>query len=394
MLPLFIVLSALAGLSVLVTALVNAATGVICIGVVFIVNMWMYYRRARHISARVPDLRVLSRMLEVSPGIASTGHPQRRPLRGAYRVLLTGAPGPVASVATDIVEMLLLYLKIFFLVDLLAYERITADIRQHCERYRGVYKTVGTADANLALASFRERTGNLCDAEILAPNSDAPWLAVRDGFHPLVADAVANSFVLRKPGAMVTGTNMAGKSTFLRTIGVNLILAQTAGFAFAGSYSGRALRVMSSIDKGDHLAEGRSFYYDEADRIFRMMEEVDSEVPALLLIDELLSGTNSLERESASIAILEYLAGQNALTVAATHDVAIARSVSNRYAVHFFTDHADENGLSFDYRLKKGIVETRNAIKLLRLIGYPDDVIRSAMARTEGGRTPAVNGRS
>jgi DNA mismatch repair ATPase MutS len=114
-----------------------------------------------------------------------------------------------------------------------------------------------------------------------------------------------------------------------------------------------------------------------------MINQVDSEVPALLLIDELLSGTNSLERESASVAILHYLNQHNALTVAATHDVTVARGVGDVYGQHFFTDGADENGLTFDYRIQAGVVETRNAIKLLRLIGYPEDVISEALSRTE-----------
>jgi len=111
----------------------------------------------------------------------------------------------------------------------------------------------------------------------------------------------------------------------------------------------------------------------------RMIESLDENTPVLLLIDELLSGTNSLERESASVAILDYLSQHNALTIAATHDVTIARRLDDRYAVHYFTDRATDTGLSFDYLIRPGIVQTRNAIKLLSLIGYPREVIASAL---------------
>lgn len=172
---------------------------------------------------------------------------------------------------------------------------------------------------------------------------------------------------------------MAGKSTFLRSVGVNALLAQTIGACFAERYTGSRYLVMTSIEKRDALEEGKSFYYAEAERIFRMIESVDDETPVLLLIDELLSGTNSLERESASVAILHYLSEHNALTVAATHDVTIARRLEELYAAYYFTDHATDTGLSFDYKIRPGIVKTRNAIRLLSLIGYPQEVIDSAL---------------
>lgn len=204
-----------------------------------------------------------------------------------------------------------------------------------------------------------------------------------DVYHPLIKEPVANSIRLTLPGAVVTGTNMAGKSTLLRTVGLNVILAQTINACFASSYRGGRFLVMSSIDKKDDLAEGKSFYYNEAERIYRMIERVGGDTPALLLIDELLAGTNSLERESASVAILTFLARARALSLAATHDVTIARRLEGSYALHFFTDHATGSGLSFDYRIRPGIVDTRNAIKLLSLIGYPQDVIDAAMADAE-----------
>lgn len=99
----------------------------------------------------------------------------------------------------------------------------------------------------------------------------------------------------------------------------------------------------------------------------------------MLLIDELLAGTNSLERESASVAIFDYLSRRSTLTVAATHDVTIARTLQDLYSVHYFTDRATASGLSFDYVIRPGIVRTRNAIRLLSLIGYPQEVIDSAL---------------
>ncbi|MFW5688286.1 MAG: MutS-related protein [Spirochaetota bacterium] len=382
--PLFVGMSAFSIVSLLVAIFANVALGLIAGFAAFAANMWLYYRKARHLSLDIPALRVLSRMIDAARGLDWYGLPglNRRTngVKRAFRWLLTGAPSPSPTFSGDMTEMLLLYIKIFFQIDLIAYNRIVSYVDRNRDAFRALYQGIGSIDALYALASYRARRKRTCTAE-----AGAGATVYLDGaYHPLVAKAIPNSIDLAMPGAIVTGTNMAGKSTFLRMVGVNVLFAQTAGYAFAKEYRAPRFRLMSSIEKRDDLAEGKSFYYDEAERIYTMIEEVGAETPALLLIDELLSGTNSLERESASIAILHYLADRNALTVAATHDVTIARGVADRYALHYFTDSADESGLSFDYKIHDGVVQTRNAIKLLRLIGYPEDVIESALERTHG----------
>jgi hypothetical protein len=384
LLPLFVTMSALALLSIAFTVFINPTFGFLLIIAVFFTNMWIYYRKARHLSGLIPALRVLSRMIAASDslGVRQELIATARRVRGPLKWLLTGAPSPTMSVTGDISEAILLYIKIFFQVDLIAYERAIEQVRSDLTSYQELYQEIGLLDVAFALSSFRARETKVCDAQITAGGQNAPEAHAVNTYHPLLEEAVPNSVSLRRPGAIVTGTNMAGKSTFLRTIGINVLLAQTAGFAFAEDYSGSRFRLVSSINKRDDLAQGKSFYYDEAERIYRMIEEVGTGQPTLLLIDELLAGTNSLERESASMAILHYLAGRNAVTVAATHDVNIARGVADRYALYYFTDHADEKGLSFDYHLHEGVVGTRNAIRLLRLIGYPEDIIRAALERT------------
>lgn len=387
MAPVFVGLGIMAVSAIIVAAAWNLTLGIIGIVISFFTNMWFYYNRARHLSVYIPALRIMVRMIEAASLLPWEGL-ERLPAKvaAAKRAsawLLTGAPSPSPTFSGDITEVVLLYIKIYFQVDLIAYNRIAATIKRHREVFREIYQGVGQVDALLALASYRSRRKRTCTAEIAA-ESRAMELTMDGAYHPLISRAIPNAVSLRSPGAIVTGTNMAGKSTFLRTVGINVLFAQTAGYAFARAYQAPAFRIMSSIEKSDDLEEGKSFYYDEAERIYLMIQETKGAEPLLLLIDELLSGTNSLERESASVAILRYLAGHQALTIAATHDVAIANGVGDQYALHYFTDSADENGLTFDYKIHEGVVETRNAIKLLRLIGYPEDVIDSALEATQG----------
>lgn len=378
----FLLMTVLAAAALIVALFVNPSIGLVAVGVLFIANMWLYFRKVRYISSFIPALRVLGRMINVCetlPGLEQYAE-QASEARGALKWLLTGAPNPVPTPGADITEVLLLYLKIYFLIDLLAYDRIVEHLIRNREAFRTLYRKIGALDAEYALASYRARRGRVCDA-VLSEKQDgvSVMLEIDDGYHPHLAKPVPNSVTLTRPGTIVTGTNMAGKSTFLRMVGINVLLAQTAGYAFASGYQGCRFRVLSSIEKKDSLAEGKSFYYDEAERIFTMIEQVQTTVPTLLLIDELLSGTNSVERVSASVAIFRYLADRNALTIAATHAVDVAHRMRDRYAVFYFTDDADSNGLIFDYHIKEGVVATRNAIKLLELIGYPDEVIQDAL---------------
>ncbi|MFW6292809.1 MAG: MutS-related protein [Spirochaetota bacterium] len=381
--PLFIGMCLFSIGAIVTTAAFDLTMGIIAIVVAFFSNMWIYYRKARHLSVHIPALRVLSRMTEASKRLDWYGLPEARKHTGgakrAYAWLLTGAPSPSPTLSGDITEVVFLYLKMFFQIDLIAYNRIVRTIAKNEEAYRSLYQGIGSIDALFALASYRARRRRTCTAA-------ASDRAIRlDGaYHPLIGKAVPNTVALDPPGAIVTGTNMAGKSTFLRMVGINVLFAQTTGYAFAKEYRAPRFRIMSSIEKHDDIEEGKSFYYDEAERIYTMIEETGAGEQTLLLIDELLSGTNSLERESASVAILHYLADRRALTIAATHDVAIARGVADRYSLHYFTDSADENGLTFDYKIHDGVVQTRNAIKLLRLIGYPEDVIETALESTRG----------
>lgn len=393
--PLYVTLSATALFSLFSPALIGLRLGLLLIFSIFILNLWIYNRKSRTVSSLVPPLRGLFRIVRQAGrlarlDLASVGFDAQglakevaktSALSRSFRSVLTGSSVGMASAGADIVETLTIYVKIIFLIDLIAYSRLAKGIRRLVTPLKRIYRAVGYLDAVHAVASFLEWADGLCTPQMLSDDDagNGPVLRATDLYHPLIEEAVANSIELRRPGAVVTGTNMAGKSTFLRALGINAILAQTIGACFAESYEGARFLVMSSIEKRDVLQEGKSFYYAEAERIFRMIENLQDETPVLLLIDELLSGTNSLERESASVAILDYLSQRNALTVAATHDVTIARRLDGRFAVHYFTDRATDNGLSFDYRIRPGIVATRNAIRLLSLIGYPQEVIDAAL---------------
>ncbi|MBN1410241.1 MAG: hypothetical protein JW969_05300 [Spirochaetales bacterium] len=365
--------------------LLGPFTGIVMIILMFIINLVLHTRKSKSLDSYLPAFSYLrkflksARQLARDPEIAGikgfesladeTGHTDR--IIKSSR-LFSFSPG----MATDMLEQIFIYVRIFFLIDLNNYNNCIAEIDLQKEHIRKIYEIYGYLDAVQTIASFRDYIKKYARPVFI---KGSRRIESKDMYYPLLTDPVSNSVLIENHGMIVTGTNMAGKSTFLRTVGLNCLLAQTCLMCFAASYESGVFFIMSSIDKRDDVTAGVSFYYHEAKRIFDMLTANTGDVPLLCLIDELLSGTNSLERVSASIAILKYLKMHNALVIAATHDVKIASLLTEDYLPCFFTDTVEDKGLTFNYKLNPGIVETTNAIRLLEHIGYPDSIIRQAL---------------
>jgi DNA mismatch repair ATPase MutS len=200
---------------------------------------------------------------------------------------------------------------------------------------------------------------------------------------------ISNSIELAPPyGVLVTGSNMSGKTTFLRTIGVTAVLAQTINTCLASSYEAPVYHVRSCIGRSDDLLSGKSYYMAEVDAVLALVRASARQEPHLFLFDELFRGTNAVERVAAGEAVLAELLSPREwpaqhVVIAATHDGELVDLLRERYAPYHFTDRVEGDRLVFDYRLKAGPATTRNAIALLRLNGAPERLVTRALARAE-----------
>jgi DNA mismatch repair ATPase MutS len=205
-------------------------------------------------------------------------------------------------------------------------------------------------------------TGPLFEAEGLA--------------HPLLASASAVendvALVSGRQLMILSGPNMAGKSTFIRSIGVNAVLAQCGAPVRARRMRLSPLRVAASICILDSLSGGISRFYAEIRRVKAIADLTQGSIPVLFLLDELLSGTNSHDRFVGTQFVLKELVEHNAIGIVSTHDLALARipdSMEGRAFNAHFDDRLEDGKLIFDYKLKPGVVQTSNALKLMRAIG-------------------------
>ncbi|KYP13549.1 MutS family DNA mismatch repair protein [Flavihumibacter sp. CACIAM 22H1] len=194
--------------------------------------------------------------------------------------------------------------------------------------------------------------------------------------HPLIpaANCVTNDFTTsgRPAIALITGSNMAGKSTFLRSIGINQVLAMAGAPVAARQLTVSNMRIMSSMRIADNLEENTSTFYAELSKLKSIIEAVNAGEPVLLLLDEILRGTNSQDRQTGSRALIRQLIQQKATGLLATHDLALTalQAEAPTAITNYHFDVAVENEeLYFDYKLKKGICTSMNASILMKKIG-------------------------
>ena len=265
------------------------------------------------------------------------------------------------------------YGRAFLLSQVRAYLASVEGIAKHRDGLHRVLELVGTVDAAISLAYLLAHDDRLVPAEEAADDR-----LVAEGLgHPLIEEPVPNDVVLSDRSLLVTGSNMAGKSTFLRTVGLGVLLAQSLGIACARRLSCPPLRVLASMQAHDDLEASVSLYQAEVERVRVLLEQGAGPTRCLVLLDEVFRGTNPTDRVAASGAVLLAL-GEGNLVLAATHDLSLAELTREHFDVAHFTEHVEDDGVVFDYKLHPGLSRTTNALSLLERLGYPDAVVTEA----------------
>lgn len=268
-----------------------------------------------------------------------------------------------------------------FLIEQIVYYKISGEIEENKGKIYELIYTIGEIDALIGIASYKaSNKEKICSPEFIEDTK----ININLGYYPLLEKPVANSININNKGIVLTGTNMSGKSTFLRMVGANILMAQVFNFAFAKEYKACFFNIVSSISLKDDVDSGKSYYLAEAESLLRVIKALDKDIPVFTLIDEIFRGTNPIERISSSAEILSYINKRNALVIVATHDRELTDMLKEEYDFYFFGEKVDDsNGLKFDYKIKHGVSKSRNAIKLLDYIGYPKEIIDKSYKRCE-----------
>ena len=263
-----------------------------------------------------------------------------------------------------------------YLAELRNAVRVVRWHREHAHRITAWSAAIARLEMSASIASFYD----LNRSRLVFPSSgEADEIKGEDVLHPLMlgSDAVANPFSFGEHGRvmLITGANMAGKSTFLRVIGLNVILAQIGAPVAASAMTLGDVRLFTSMKTSDSLASGTSYFMAELRRLSELVALEGHAPPVLALLDEILKGTNSADKEAGSRAFVEKLLRIGIRAVVATHDVSLcslAEAYPERVLNRYFAADTGNDDLSFDYRLREGVCDTMNATWLMKKMGIVD----------------------
>ena len=358
---------------------VKPAIMVLVTALIIIYNVITYYKNKAEIDPYIQVFAFIARTISQSEDVAKAGiagieEYQERLVSCTAGLKKFGKNSWLVSggnMSGDILDSFMDYIRILFHIDLMKVCDMVNELKKHENELADIYNITGYIDSMVSIASFRAGTGSWCVPVLKYTDSMKNITReFTDLYHPLIENPVKNSIKTEK-SILITGSNASGKSVFIKTVAINAIFAQTIHTVLAESYSSCFFRVYSSMALRDDIFSNESYYIVEIKSLKRILDKAEEQgVPVLCFIDEVLRGTNTLERIASSSQILKQLATLKSLCFAATHDLELAKILVNYFDNYHFEETVKENDVIFDYKLRKGNTKTRNAIKLLNMIGY------------------------
>ncbi len=275
----------------------------------------------------------------------------------------------------DIMDLILDYERMLFHTDLIKFNSMLDCFKQNREVLNEMYVNIGILDSMIAVASFRTMLDYYCVPEL--DTGAGAFLEAEALYHPMIEEPVVNS-IKEKHCVLITGSNASGKSTFIKTLAINAILAQTVFTSMSKCYRASFFQIASSMALQDNIFNKESYYIVEIKSLKRILDRLNDKIPTLCCVDEVLRGTNTLERIAASSQILYSFSRKNTLCFAATHDIELTHILENYYSNYHFQEQIADNNILFDYKLYSGRAISKNAIQLLGVMGYSKDIIQNA----------------
>lgn len=384
---------------------VNFSVGILGIIALTIYNIFTYFKEKSEIDPYITSFAYIMRLMAACGELEKLKLPacneelqrlgeHRKKLqpmcRGSFWIM-TGGKANLTS--GDFLSILFDYIRMVFHVDLIRFNSMLKILREHIEDVDILIGTTGYLETATAVWIFRQSLEDgWCRPEFTEGDEHesvqrnqgdgrradcACCLELEEGYHPLLRQPVKNS-IRAERGILLTGSNASGKSTFLKTVAVNAILSQTVNTAAADRYRAPLFYVYSSMALRDDMENGESYYIVEIRSLKRILDAAAGQRRVLCFVDEVLRGTNTVERIAASTEILRSLGSRGILCFAATHDIELTGLLSESFDNYYFQEEVQDGDISFPYRLQKGRASTRNAIRLLELIGYDRTITEKA----------------
>lgn len=371
---LYILLGLLPLLSILVTIFVPTIGIAILVGSILL-NSLVYWTQKFRLETELTVMRYLVQTLVLGQHLSKLATPlqeaiatKARPFKGIEKLAFS-----FRVKGNSEAEIFFEGLNMIFMLPLISYNFILDRISKHNQAAVDLWELMGRLEVAIAILNFRTYMPETC-----LPEFRDGQVSASDLYHPLLTDPVTNPVDWQRD-TLVTGSNASGKSTYVKSIAIGCILAQTINTVPATAFRMQPGYVLSSMAVEDDLFEGDSYFVAEIKSIKRLLDQVGTGQRCYCFIDEILKGTNTIERIAASASVVSWLAQYPSLAFVATHDIELTEILKNTCDnLHFEESVTDENGITFDYLVKDGPATSRNAIALLKVMAYPESLVTDA----------------
>ncbi len=363
---------------------VHAGVGVILVVGILIANILTYFKEKKEIEPYISSLAYVQRLLDVSKKLSGIrievleeNQREMKEILSHFKDFYSNSMwihmNSVNSMGGSPLDIILDYLRMISHIDLIIFSKLFKKLRGKKEEVNRLVKVLGEIESCIAIGWYRNTL-----PYYVVPNFHGKDLEIEDACHPLIENPVPNS-IKASGGVLITGSNASGKSTFLKTVAINAILAQGIHTVYAKEYKAEIFDIFSSMALRDSVVQGDSYFMVEIKSIKRILDRVKaSERKMICFVDEVLRGTNTVERIAASTHILMCLQRAETICFAATHDIELARLLEDSYDNYHFEENIEGEDVKFSYLLCQGKATSRNAIKLLRVLGYDDTLVKDA----------------
>ncbi|PCH54344.1 MAG: DNA mismatch repair protein MutS [Flavobacteriaceae bacterium] len=351
---------------------------------IFSLNVFFHYKNKGNINYYLNGVNQLSKSLKVSKKLANSPE-----IKAHYNDLSFLKKIDLIKFKTEFIgfdkyakneyTFLLWFpielIKIQFNLEYIIFFSFIDSIIKEKESIEKMFLFIGEIDSAISTASLKSNENLICTPKFTKNKQ----IISKDIYHPLINNCIPNNLNLINNSMLLTGSNMSGKTTFIRTVAVNSILAQTLNVCFAKEYSAPFFKVYTSIRVTDDLLDNTSYYLEEVLTVKELVDASKNDENCLFVLDEIFKGTNTIERISGGKAILSFLNKENHIVLVSTHDIELTDLLEKEnYELHHFSENIENDELFFDHKLKTGKLKTRNAIKILELYKYPTEIITEA----------------
>jgi len=359
----------------LIMFFINVPLGILLIVGVYFYNALNYFKIKNTVKPYFTCVSYITKTVSIGNKLSFINTEEYKDIaflkRGAF--LLGNINGETVNNGSgNPLDIFINLLKMGLYIDLIKFNSLTNRVKNYKDIIFKLLEEIGINDAYISIAKLRKKNPDISIPRFTKERR----ISISDAVHPMIKEAVPNSINTDKC-ILLTGSNASGKSTFLRMLGINVLLSQSICSVFAKEYESGIFKVMSSMSLVDSVSHGDSFYMAEIKSLKRIVDATLKENNILCFLDEVLKGTNTKERIAAGSSLLDFLS-EHALCFAATHDMELTRILEDKYDNYHFTEDVNSGDIHFSYLLKEGPSNTTNAIRLLEQMEFPKEITDNA----------------